>query len=169
MIELESVPRAILSPSRSRRTPGATARGTTRRSAVFTVGYSGRTVADLIRVLKSNGVRRLIDVRALPLSRRAGFSKTALAAALNAAGIDYVHVREAGNPFRNEADDIATCLRHYRRYLEANPQIVNLVADVAGSRRSALLCVEADPACCHRSVIADCLGSACPAFEVADL
>jgi uncharacterized protein (DUF488 family) len=66
---------------------------------VFTIGYEYHTdTTSLIEALRAAGVRRLVDVRELPLSRRRGFSKTALAAALATAQIEYQHVRELGNP-----------------------------------------------------------------------
>ncbi len=65
---------------------------------IFTIGYEGATVAALLAALTQAGVERLIDVRALPVSRRPGFSKTPLSAALAEAGIDYVHLRALGTP-----------------------------------------------------------------------
>jgi uncharacterized protein (DUF488 family) len=124
------------------------------RSVVFTVGYEGRTPDELIELLTRAGVRRVIDVRALPLSRRRGFSKTRLREALGAHGIDYVHLREAGNPYRDLRDDPKRCLRLYARYLDARPAVLDAVAAAASERRAALLCLEARPEGCHRSVIA---------------
>src|SRR6476620_4542921 len=63
-----------------------------------TIGYESATQADVIERLKTAGVEVLIDVRAVAASRRAGFSKTLLAASLNEAGIGYVHLRELGTP-----------------------------------------------------------------------
>ncbi|MBA2771969.1 MAG: DUF488 domain-containing protein, partial [Sphingomonas sp.] len=57
---------------------------------IFTIGYEGVTIGEFVVALQRAGVERLIDVRALPLSRRPGFSKTPLRAALNQVGIDYV-------------------------------------------------------------------------------
>ena len=63
-----------------------------------TIGYESATQADVIARLKAAGVEVLIDVRAVAASRRAGFSKTLLAASLNEAGIGYVHLRQLGTP-----------------------------------------------------------------------
>src|SRR5215213_10025469 len=63
-----------------------------------TIGYESATQADVIDRLKTAGVEVLIDVRAVAASRRAGFSKTLLAASLNEAGIGYVHLRQLGTP-----------------------------------------------------------------------
>ena len=66
--------------------------------ALFTIGYERRSPDELVRVLGDAGVTLLADVRELPNSRRRGFSKNALAAALGEAGILYAHERALGNP-----------------------------------------------------------------------
>ena len=65
---------------------------------LFTIGYEGATMDEFLSALRTAGVERVIDVRALPLSRRPGFSKTPLKNALAEAGIDYVHLRALGTP-----------------------------------------------------------------------
>lgn len=123
----------------------------------FTVGYSGRSVDELAALLTGRGVERVVDVRALPLSRRRGFSKTALSIALARHGIEYVHLRDAGNPFRHLRADVARCLAMYRAHLANRPDVVDSVAAVLRERPSALLCVEADACDCHRSILAEAL------------
>lgn len=122
-------------------------------SEIFTVGYAGRTVDEFITALHAAGVERVIDVRALPLSRRRGFSKTALGKALAEHDIEYVHVRAAGNPFRDQKDQIDKCLALYADHLDAHPEVLDEVVTAFDTRRSALLCVEAEHEHCHRSVI----------------
>jgi uncharacterized protein (DUF488 family) len=117
---------------------------------LYTIGYQGRSVDELVAMLLSAGVDRLIDVRELPLSRRRGFSKTPLGDAMRASGIEYVHAREAGNPARKSVDPIAG----YRVHLNATRAIVPFVADLARDTTSALLCYEADPRECHRGILA---------------
>jgi uncharacterized protein (DUF488 family) len=124
------------------------------RSVVFSVGYEGRKPGELIALLERAGVRRVVDVRELPLSRRRGFSKTPLREALAAHGIDYIHLREAGNPYRNLRDDLPRCLRLYAKYLDTHPRVLDAVDAALADRRSALLCVEARADVCHRSVLA---------------
>jgi uncharacterized protein (DUF488 family) len=68
---------------------------------LYTVGYQGRSLAELLDSLSRAEVQRVVDVRELPLSRKPGFSKTALAAALAERGIEYVHVKPLGNPKAN--------------------------------------------------------------------
>ncbi|MDR6850865.1 uncharacterized protein (DUF488 family) [Sphingomonas sp. BE123] len=65
---------------------------------VFTIGYEGATIASFLAALEQAGVRQVIDVRQLPLSRRPGFSKSSLAAALAERGIGYVHLKALGTP-----------------------------------------------------------------------
>jgi uncharacterized protein (DUF488 family) len=134
---------------------------------LFTIGYEGRTVEELIEALLARGVDRVIDVRELPLSRRKGFSKTALAEALDRAGIDYVHVREAGNPFRR--DPGGRVLARYRDHLARTPEVVATVIDVARGRRAALLCLERDPSQCHRAILATAIANHDAAFAIANL
>ena len=118
------------------------------RKTVISVGYEGRTPAGLLRLLAAERVTRLLDVRELPLSRRRGFSKTALAGSLAAAGIEYRHLRLAGNPFRRSPAPLVP----YRKRLQRHPEIVRAVAaELAG--RTAILCVCREHERCHRSVL----------------
>jgi uncharacterized protein (DUF488 family) len=141
---------------------------------LFTIGYEAATQADVIATLARAGVEVLIDVRAVPASRRAGFSKRLLAASLAEAGIAYVHLRALGTP---KAGRIAARAgRHqemrtiYAAHLEEPQAQTELIEalELARERPSALLCLEADPAHCHRRIVAERLG-AMDAFEVEDL
>ena len=88
---------------------------------LFTIGYEGLDVADLVAQLHKEGITRIVDVRELPLSRRPGFSKARLAAALQEAGIAYEHVRALGNPKplrdRFKAGDVVGGALDYRAHL----------------------------------------------------
>lgn len=125
------------------------------RVELFTIGYGGRNVQTFITALKRARVDRVIDVRELPLSRKRGFSKRALHEALAKAGIEYVHLRVAGNPFRKEAADIERCLALYAGHLDDHPGVIDEVRTAARGHRAALLCAESDAASCHRSVLAE--------------
>jgi len=100
-------------------------------------------------------------VRALPLSRRPGFSKSPLKAALHEAGIDYVHLRALGTPADGRA--AARAGRHedlkriYASQLEFPEAVAQgaIMLELAAERPSALLCLERDPAMCHRSLLLD--------------
>lgn len=126
---------------------------------LFTIGYEGATQAGLVAALQSAGVRRLIDVRAVPLSRKPGFSKNLLRAGLAEAGIDYVHLKALGTP--PEGREAARKGRHdvleavYAGQLDttdAQLQAAQML-DLAAEMPSALLCFERDPAACHRSLL----------------
>jgi uncharacterized protein (DUF488 family) len=122
---------------------------------IFTIGYEGRRLEEFVQLLARTGVTRVLDIRALPLSRRKGFSKTPLSHALREAGIEYVHLRAAGNPYRHHKDNIERCLQLYAGHLDHHPEVLDEIEEAMKEHCVAILCVEADPLCCHRSVIAD--------------
>jgi uncharacterized protein (DUF488 family) len=139
-----------------------------------TIGYEGRTVEEFLDLLTDAGVALLIDVRAVAASRRPGFSKSALAAALRERGIDYLHLRALGTPKpgREAARKgrIAEMQRIYEQQL-ATPEAdlaLAQAADAAVARHSALLCFEHDAQGCHRLVLAERLQGA-GSFEVRHL
>ncbi|MEG3151468.1 DUF488 domain-containing protein [Sphingomonas sp. ZT3P38] len=139
---------------------------------IFTIGYEGTTMADFLAALTRAGVERVIDVRALPLSRRPGFSKSSLAASLLEAGIGYVHLKALGTPKRGrdaaKKGDRATLEEVYAGQLElpeAQAQAAQML-DLAGEKPSALLCFERDPCVCHRTLLLDAFGGDA---EVVDL
>jgi uncharacterized protein (DUF488 family) len=126
---------------------------------IFTIGYEATTMADFLAALTRAGVERVIDVRALPLSRRPGFSKSSLAASLNDAGIGYVHLKALGTPKAGrdaaKKGDVATLEAVYAGQLElpeAQAQAAQML-DLAREMPSALLCYERDPCHCHRTLL----------------
>ena len=139
---------------------------------IYTIGYEGTTMEEFLAALKGAGVERLIDVRALPLSRRPGFSKTALRGALEAAGIEYVHLKALGTPA--EGRSAARAGRHddleriYAAQLELPEAIVQgaQMLELAAEKPSALLCFEREPEHCHRSLL---LTEVAPDAQVAHL
>jgi uncharacterized protein (DUF488 family) len=139
---------------------------------VFTIGYEGATMTEFLSALKAAGVERVIDVRALPLSRRPGFSKSPLAASLKEAGMEYVHLKALGTPKRGrdaaKKGDVATLEEVYAGQLElpeAQAQAAQMLA-LAAEKPSALLCFERDPAHCHRTLLLEAEGQGA---EVVDL
>ena len=126
---------------------------------IFTIGYEATTMAEFLAALKQAGVERVIDVRALPLSRRPGFSKSPLRAALAEAGIDYVHLKALGTPADGRqaarAGRQEELKRVYADQLELPGAIVaaEQMRELAAEKPSALLCHERDPAQCHRSLL----------------
>ena len=128
-------------------------------TTIFTIGYEATTMADFIAALHGAGVQRVIDVRALPLSRRPGFSKSPLAASLKEAGVDYVHLKALGTPKRGrdaaKKGDVATLTAVYDEQLELPEAQVAAarMLDLAAELPSALLCYERDPCHCHRTLL----------------
>lgn len=126
---------------------------------IFTIGYEGTTVSEFVAALTKAGVERVIDVRALPLSRRPGFSKSPLKTALAEAGIEYVHLKALGTPAEGRA--AARAGRHsdleriYSSQLELPEAIMQSaqMLSLAGEKPSALLCMEREPAHCHRTLL----------------
>jgi len=126
---------------------------------IFTIGYEATTMAEFIAALQKAGVERVIDVRAVPLSRRPGFSKNILAASLKEAGIDYVLLKNLGTPKpgRDAAKkgDVATLERVYQTQLglpEAQAEAAQMRA-LAAEKPSALVCFERNPEHCHRTLL----------------
>ena len=126
---------------------------------IFTIGYEGTTVGEFVAALQDAGVERVIDVRALPLSRRPGFSKTPLKGALEEAGIEYVHLKALGTPSDGRtaarAGRHAEMARIYAGQLELPEAMVQSaqMLELAAEKPSALLCMEREPEHCHRSLL----------------
>ncbi|PVE62153.1 DUF488 domain-containing protein [Microbacterium testaceum] len=124
------------------------------------VGYEGKTLEALIKDLQALGITTLVDVRLNAISRKRGFSKRALGAALEEAGISYQHRRELGNPRENRAGfaeesrtDAGRAARE--RYTDSlsgagAASAIDELAELAGRERIALLCFEASELHCHR-------------------
>jgi uncharacterized protein (DUF488 family) len=139
---------------------------------IFTIGYEGTTMGEFIAALQKAGVVRVIDVRALPLSRRPGFSKTPLKGALAEAGIEYIHLRALGTPAegRNAAragrhEDMARVYAGQLELPEAIAQGAQML-ELAREKPSALLCFEREPRHCHRTLLLDAVAAGA---EVVDL
>lgn len=130
---------------------------------IFTIGYESATQHDFLEALKAAGVERLIDVRAIPNSRRPGFSKTPLRNALEESGIDYVHLRALGTPADGRAAARAGRHEDLKRIYAGQLELPEAIAqgaqmlELAREKPSALLCYERDPAGCHRSLLLDAI------------
>lgn len=141
---------------------------------LFSIGYEGEAQSEVIAKLQAAGVRVLVDVRAVAASRRAGFSKTILGQSLNAAGIDYLHLRALGTPRagrdaarKGQIEDMRAIFADHMREPAAETAFQSLRA-VAAEQPVALLCFEADPAGCHRAVLTERLAQE-DGFEVVHL
>lgn len=141
---------------------------------IFTIGYEQTTQAQVIGALTAAGVKLVIDVRAVAASRRAGFSKGVLAASLKEEGLDYLHLKALGTPKAGREAARAGRTQEMHQIYEAHlaePEAVVALADLAElaeRRPAALLCYEADPACCHRRILTDHLAGE-RGFEIIDL
>lgn len=143
---------------------------------IWTIGYEHLLPEPLVAELTDAGVQRLIDVRFRPQSRRPGMSKTRLGARLGESGIAYEHRRSLGTPpdlrWLFHAGRIEEGASGFRRHVRehATAELDSLAAELEqGAPRTALLCLEADPATCHRSVLTDELARRLPGLDVVDL
>jgi len=131
---------------------------------VFTIGYEEATPARLVAALQEAGVTVLVDVRALANSRRPGFAKRALSAAVAEAGIGYLHLPALGTPAAGRAAARGGRPEEMRRIFGAHLQgteaqaALGALRDLAGRDAVCLLCLEADPARCHRTLVAEAVG-----------
>ena len=132
---------------------------------VFTIGHSTRTWIEFLELLRAHGVKRVIDVRSIPRSRHnPQFTREILRAKLRSAKIGYVHLRKLGGLRRARRDSLNmawrnTSFRGFADYMQTAEFDVGLqrLIKLAKQKRSALMCAEAVPWRCHRSLIADAL------------
>lgn len=132
---------------------------------VFTVGHSTRTIEEFVHLLKAHGIQRVIDVRSIPRSRHnPQFNRDQLPAVLQRFGIDYGHMPGLGGRRHARRDSSNTgwrnvSFRGYADYMEtpAFKESLNRCIALAHDDRVALMCAEAVPWRCHRSLIADAL------------
>ena len=143
-------------------------------SVLVTVGYEGRSAAELVAALAEAGVTVLADVRLTPSSRKPGLSRRALAAALAAAGIEYLHLPALGNPRDNREPfrrgDPGSRAR-FQELLAAPPAraaLAELESRIPGER-VALLCFERDADRCHRQLVSEQLLGRDPGLAVRHL
>jgi hypothetical protein len=137
----------------------------TKMLAVFTIGHSTRTWKDFLDLLRAHRVKRVIDVRSIPRSRRnPQFNRETLATKLRAARIGYVHLRKLGGlrHARRDSPNMGwrnASFRGFADYMQTSEFDAGLqrLIKLARQKRSALMCAEAVPWRCHRSLIADAL------------
>jgi len=128
---------------------------------LLTIGYEGCTIDQVLAALREAGVELLIDVRAVPQSRKPGFSKRQLAAGLDERGIRYVHLQGLGTPKpgRDAAraghpERMESIFRAHMQGDRARAELAQATV-LALTDRACLLCFEHDPRFCHRRLVAE--------------
>lgn len=136
------------------------------------LGYQGLTVDEYTQKLVEQDIQTVIDVRLTPISRKLGFSKTRLKNHLEKHGINYVHLRELGNPKENRAgfwdspgtETHARCVKRFHDIITTDPQKMRALREVmhlAESGNVVLLCYEGEQVNCHRSILLEIIFDQC--------
>nr|WP_247897086.1 DUF488 domain-containing protein [Azospirillum argentinense] len=129
-------------------------------NTLFTIGYEGVIVDDFLETLRKVGVQTLIDIRDVPVSRRPGFSKSALAQRSGDAGIIYTHLRALGDPKEGREAARAGRYETFRTIFTAHlgtqgaQAALNEAIEIANDTVACLLCYERDHRFCHRALVA---------------
>jgi uncharacterized protein (DUF488 family) len=128
--------------------------------ALYTSGYEGLAIEDFLARMRKAKIELVVDVRALPLSRKPGFSKNSFADHLAKAGIRYAHRGALGTPkpirARYKRDhDFAALRVEFEKYLAHEDDAIAELIALIGKTRACLVCFEADPALCHRTIVAE--------------
>ena len=138
--------------------------------SIYSVGYEGRSIDEFVDVLVAHSVELVVDVRLNAISRKRGFSKTALTTALADASIGYHHERSLGNPKDNRDDfrsGLPAARARYQRHLRNGASdCLRAVTELARRHTVALLCFEHDHSTCHRSCITDHMQESWPHLNV---
>lgn len=126
-----------------------------------TIGYEGTTIDQVLTTLRDAQVRLLIDVRAVPQSRKPGFSKRQLAAALDEVGIGYVHLQGLGTPKpgrdavrAGHPERMEVIFREHMTSDRAQAELAQ-AKQLASERTACMLCFERDHNTCHRKLVAE--------------
>ena len=130
--------------------------------SIYTIGYEGLDIDGFLALLRRDQVETVVDIRELPLSRKAGFSKSGLRDTLQLHGFEYMHVPELGcpKPIRNQYREDGSWTRYtegFLHYLAQQDDVIAELAAMASTTTCALLCFEADYRYCHRSMVADAM------------
>ena len=131
-----------------------------RSKKAWTIGYEGRTFDHFLGILRDSGIEQVIDVRQRPLSRKNGYSKTALSQGLGKEAILYRHIRELGTPpslrsAMKNGGTLKSLLDGYSRHLDKNEGAYRILTSLIQAKTSAILCFEKDYTQCHRQILAE--------------
>jgi Protein of unknown function, DUF488 len=132
---------------------------------IFTIGHSTHPIEEFIALLKNYGIEQLVDVRTVPKSRHVPqFNSDALASALGDHGVAYVHLKALGGLRHAKKDSINTAWRNssfrgYADYMatEEFAKGIDRLIELAKVKRTVIMCAEAVPWRCHRSLVGDAL------------
>ena len=134
---------------------------------IWTIGHSTRAIEEFVELLRQHGVEQLVDIRSIPRSRRnPQFNSEELAKSLKREGIDYSHIKELGGLRHARKDSINTgwrnaSFRGYADYMQTEEfaRAVGRLLQLCDGKRCAVMCAEAVPWRCHRSLLADALAA----------
>lgn len=137
----------------------------TKKEAVYTIGHSTRSIPEFVDLLKAHGVKKIVDVRTIPKSRHnPQFNEDELPVSLKEVGIDYIHISELGGLRRTSHDSKNLgwnnrSFRGFADYMGTEEFAAGLahLEKIAHKKVTAIMCAEAVPWRCHRSLIADAL------------
>ncbi len=141
---------------------------------ILSIGYEKRKTDSFLDTLKENNIQAVVDVRQSAFSRRLDFRKYKLISLLDDSGIEYFHLRSAGNPHRKTSNDLNECLKLYYDYISDEPTLINEITLELNRitnpyPRIAMLCYERCPSECHRTILINVLTAnnfECSVFEV---
>jgi len=141
-------------------------------TTIYTIGYEGTDIDKFVATLKAVGVALLADVRALPLSRKKGFSKNRLRERIESEGMQYIHLGALGDP--KDGRNAARAGRYvefrkiYSKHLsQAEPQqALKELAELARNQVTCLVCFEREPNRCHRLIAASQLPKSISTFHL---
>lgn len=132
-------------------------------SSIYTIGYEGKSVEEVMEQLTEAGIELLVDVRWRPNSRKRGLSKTPLSQQCDEHGIAYLHDRQLGTPPEILDEYKQTGFYDwdaYEDFLDEQVESLSALTEQAGAKRACLLCYEADAGECHRRFVADRVATA---------
>ena len=129
---------------------------------LFTIGYEGREINEFISLIRNHKITRLLDVRELPLSRKKGFSKSALKKRLELENIMYIHLRRLGSPSEirkklKTDGDYPFYFKAFSEYLLQNQDAIKEAREYLIDGINCIMCFERKPEKCHRSVIVEAI------------
>ncbi len=134
-------------------------------TSIFTIGHSTRTLPELIKILKSYGISEVVDVRTIPKSRaNSQFNEPTLKRALIKHKISYKHLKGLGglrHPSKNSMNTYwrNASFRGFADYMQTKEfhSALKVLIEIANKKSTVIMCAEAVPWRCHRSLIADAL------------